>query len=110
MPWLILAGVLALCCVGSAFSYIDRLRQWSGYVTLMVFVSLGTGYLFARGCKVLDDKGKIFVFGLGYDTAMVTAYYLLPLAVLGLRLNAATLGGAALVLLGFVFIKLGSPS
>lgn len=106
MQYGFLSAVFVLCVLGSWASFTDRVRQGNYYVGLMAWVSVSTGLLFAWGCQWLNHKGRIFVFSLQYDIAMIVAYYALPLALGWCRVPLGTLFGALLILSGLLLIHL----
>jgi hypothetical protein len=99
--WHLLPVTFALCALGAALSYTD-LRRCGGYVPAMAALGAGCAALYAVGAKWLDDKGKVYVFGLTYDGLVLVAYYVLPLALFGARVRPGVLAGAALVAAGLV--------
>lgn len=107
MQYVIVALVFLLCVLGAWGTFTNRVRESGTYLPLMVAVSVGTGFLFAAGCRLLGDKARIFVFSLQYDVAMIAAYYILPLLFWGVRLHPATAAGAVLIIAGLLVIHLG---
>jgi len=107
--WCVLT-TLVLMIAGSIITYVDEYRRAGWYAPVFVAISAGNAVAFAVACKLLDAKNSIFVLSLALDGIMLFAYYLLPLLALGVRPSAAVLIGAALVVAGFVVIKLGGPT
>ncbi len=108
MIYLLLTLVFLLCVLGSWASFTDRVRNGGSYLPLMLAVSVGTGFLFACGCRLLDSKERIFVFSLGYDVVMATAYYLLPVLAFGCKPGPGVGWGALLIVLGLLLVHGGT--
>lgn len=104
-PYWLLLPVFLLCCAGSYLSYTDAARRGPHYVWQMALLGAGCAALFAVAARALDDKPRVYVFSLAYDFLMAVAYYLLPLAVFGVRLSPGVVAGVALAALGFALIK-----
>jgi hypothetical protein len=107
MQYLILTFVFLLCWLGAWATFTNRIRDGGIYLPLMLAVSVGTGYLFALGSRMLGEKERIFVFSLQYDVCMAAAYYLLPVLFFGCTLRNHTIAGAVLVVAGLAVIHLG---
>lgn len=104
IQYAIILLVFLLCWAGSWGTFTNRVRDGPWYLPLMLGVSVGTGFLFAFGARILAEKPKIFVFSLQYDVAMIVAYYLLPILFFGCRLTNGVLAGSLLVLVGLLVI------
>lgn len=100
----ILTLVFLACTIGAWASFTDSVRRSAWYVPLMAVVSLATGLLFAYGSRMLDDKGRIFVFSLLYDCAMAVAYYVLPILFFGCALKNQTIAAAVLIAAGLIVL------
>jgi len=104
-PYLLLIPVFIIYVIGSALSYIDALRRAWWYAPLFAILGVVTTYLFAWAAKLLDNKEKIYVFSLCYDTAMMIAYYLLPLLIFSTRPSTGVVIGTSLVVIGLFVVK-----
>lgn len=102
--WL-LVPVFLMCVAGSWLSYSDAARRSPGYVWWMVLLGGACAGLFGWAARALDDKAKLYAFSLFYDSLMMAAYYLLPLALFGARVSPGVLCGAALVAVGLLVVR-----
>lgn len=103
---LVLIGLL--CVVGSVLTFTDRLREAWFYLPALAILSASNGLLYAWGCRLMPDKQAIVVLGLVTDVLMVIAYYVLPMAVFGVRVNPCIIAGGITIVAGAVFLKLGA--
>ena len=97
--------LFVLLSAASAASYADTARRHWSYVPGMMILGSLTTLIFAYGSKLLDDKSRIFVYSLAYDCMMALCYYILPLIVLGVRVNAGVMIGSVLIIVGLIIIK-----
>ncbi len=104
-PWYALFPVFVLCIAGSALCYTDSLRRSEWDLPAMTVLGAVCAGLFAWATGRLDSKERAYVFSLYYDSAMMVAYYLLPLVLFGTRVTPGVMVGAALVALGLVVVK-----
>jgi hypothetical protein len=106
-PHLLLIPVFVICVIGSMLSYTDAFRRAWWYSPLFVTLGAATTYLFAWGAKLLDNKEKVYIFSLYYDSAMMVAYYLLPLLIFSTRPTTGVLVGTSLVVIviGLFIVK-----
>ncbi len=102
--WLILP-VSLMCLFGSWASYTKWVKDAAWYTPTIVVLSALCGLCFALAAKKFhDDKAGLYVFSLSYDTVMMFAYYLVPVALLGARGTTGVYVGAALVAGGLFLV------
>ncbi len=100
-------ATLVLLFLGSWATFTDSVRQSRWYVPAMMILSLLNALIFGIAARMLNDKERIFVLSLVLDALMVFAYYLVPLLAFGVRPSTPVLVGTGLIVLGFLFVKVG---
>lgn len=99
--------VAILVYSGSCFiSYSDHLKQSAWYFPIAIILGAMGSTLWFYGCKLLNSKEDIFVFGLMWDVVLVGVFYGIPILAFGVRLDKWTSISAALILLGILSLKL----
>jgi hypothetical protein len=102
--WL-LAPVAAMCVFGSWATYTKSAKDALWYTPTLVVLSALCGLCFALAAKKSgDNKPALYVFSLSYDTVMMAAYYLLPVALFGARGTTGVYVGAAMVAAGLLLV------
>jgi hypothetical protein len=71
----------------------------------MILVSAVNGWLFSIGCRDLDDKAGVYTFSLAFDFMMILAYYVVPIAIFGVRLSPGVILGSLIMLAGLAVVK-----
>lgn len=103
--WYILPLAFLVFLAGSVMSFSDSFRRSAWFIPGFTTANLAIGFLWVWAARLLDDKAKIYVYSLYWDSLMVLCYYLLPLLVMGIKLNTQTLCGIFLTVTGLVVIK-----
>ena len=103
--WGALTLIFLMCCVGSWASYTD-FKKTAAYLPLIMLMGCGCSLLFGYAARRLDDNAKLYVFSLGYDSGMMFAYYVLPIALFSTRLTPAVVVGAVLVIAGLLVVHI----
>jgi multidrug transporter EmrE-like cation transporter len=106
-PWLALIPAAASLFVGAWLSYQKDLRAcwwfpWA-FVALMVCNGLTWAWMARRA---VDDR-QLFTISIAWDVLTITAYNLMPLVLLGVRLSPVAIGGVCLVVAGACLVKWG---
>ena len=91
--------------LGSACSYVDRWRNADWYVSIFAALAGVAALIQAIGGRLTADREALFVYFLAIDALMLSAYYVLPLMVFDVHIPPGVYAGSALVLAGFVLIK-----
>ena len=107
-PYMLLIPVFVLCVAGSGLSYTDDLRRSPWYTFWMVVLGGACAGLFAWGAKLLDDRERLYVFSLWYDSTLYFCYYGLPILLFATRPSPGVLLGTVIVLAGLVVVKVSS--
>ena len=106
--WL-LAPVSVMCVFGAWSSYTKWAKDAAWYTPTMTVLAALCGLCFALAAKRFgDNKPGLYVFSLSYDTVMMAAYYLLPVALLGARGTVGVYTGAILVAAGLFLVHASS--
>ncbi len=104
-PYFLLLPVAIMCVVGSWSTYTKWAKDAPWYTPVLVLLSAMCGLCFALAAKQFqDDKARLYVFSLSYDSVMMAAYYLLPLVAFSTRVTPGVMCGAALVAIGLIMV------
>lgn len=103
--WYLLLPAFLVFLVGSAMSFSDTFRRSTWFIPGFTTANLAIGFLWIWAARLLDDKAKIYVFSLYWDSLMVLCYYILPLLAMGIKLNSQTVFGIVLTVIGLIVIK-----
>lgn len=102
MIYLLLAFLI--CSFGAYISYspmkAEPYARW-----LMMCLGGLIGWLWIVAIRKMDSE-RAYVFSLYWDSVVMTAYYLMPILLLGVRPNAGVLVGSAVVMAGLVIVKI----
>lgn len=93
------------CCI---VSYTDDWRNSYWYIPVITVVGLLINMIWAGVVKYLDDKQQIYIFGLVWDSIMMTTYYLLPILFFNVKLTKQTIFGLLFVVAGVIVLKFPS--
>ena len=104
-PYFLLVPVFLFCLMGAGLSYSDDARRHWSYTPWMIVLGAVCAGLFAWGAQLLDNKGKVFVFSIWYDSLVLACYYILPILIFGTRVSWGVMLGAAFVVAGLVIVK-----
>lgn len=105
VEWAILF-LVGLIYLGSAcFSYSESCRQSPWYWPISVFLGLLVSCIWYGMVRYLDDKQRIFVFNMCWDTMMCMAFYVTPIVFFGVKLDRWSAFGLFLMVFGLFIIK-----
>ena len=103
--WLILAVIACMYCVSAYLSYSEGCRRAPWYWPVSILVGLVISATWYAMVKYLDDKQRIYVYSMCWDTTMCCAFYITPLVFFGVKLDRWSVVGLAFMLTGLAIIK-----
>jgi multidrug transporter EmrE-like cation transporter len=106
--WLVLV-VIGLLYVCSAYlSYNEEWRRTDWFWPVSVVLGLVISSVWFAMVKYLDDKQRIYVYSLCWDSLMCGTFYLVPLIFFGVKLDRWSVLGLILMIAGVMLIKVRS--
>ncbi len=105
MEVVVLVIISIVYAIGCAFTYNEKFRQSDWFVLIGVAIGVTINALWFYAVKCLDDKDRIYTFGLIWDSIMMITYYLLPILMFGVKLDKVTIIALLLIVIGMVLLK-----
>lgn len=106
MEWIIITVTAVLYAMGCWLTYADGARNYWWYVPLGVLIGAVVNLFWFLAVKWLDDKQRIFVFNLIWDSVLLLIYYILPLILFGVSIDKKMVLAMTLIISGMVVLKL----
>lgn len=106
MEIIALIAIAVIYSVGCLLSYSEEYRRTSWFIWVGGLIGILINVIWFSLVKYLDDKQKIYIFGLIWDSIMMLIYYLLPMLVFGVKLNKISLFALSLIVCGMVILKI----
>jgi hypothetical protein len=106
-PWMALLPASVALFAGAWLSYQKDLRacQWFPWAFVGLMVSNGLTWAWMAR-RAVDDR-QLFTISVAWDVITFTAYNLMPLVLLGVRLSPIVIAGVWLVVMGACLVKWG---
>lgn len=102
--WLAITAVIYVIC-----AYLTYKEEWRNeWWYLPVSCSFGTILVFIwyLVIKYIGDKDRIYFYSICWDAILVGVYYLLPIALFGVKLDRYGIAGLSLMVAGLVLLKM----
>lgn len=106
MEWFFLALIACVYCSSAYLSYNQDFRRASWYWPTCVVMGLLTSGVWYAMVKYLDNKQRIYVYSLCWDTVMCCSFYLVPVFFFGGKLDRWAVFGLILMLVGLAVLKI----
>ena len=106
MQWLLLMIVSIIYLCESYLSYSDAWRRSYCYLPISIGLGLFSCIIWFVTVKYLDDRQRIYIFSLFWDSAMCFAFYLVPIICYNVKLDCWSLFGLFLMVAGLTIIKI----
>lgn len=103
---LVLIGIM--CGLSAWITYKESNRNSSWFIPTLIGIDIVSNLVWAGMTRYLDDKQKIYVFSLFWDTVMVLVWYFIPIMFFGVKIDRWILLGVLLMILGLSIIKVRS--
>jgi uncharacterized membrane protein len=98
---------LLLMTAGSVMSYSESVKSRWWFPWAVVCVGTVNSLLWSVAARWTPDRRELYSVSAAWDVATITAYNVLPLVAMGVRLSPAAWVGFALVVTGAFLVKQG---
>lgn len=105
MEWIVLLFASLLYFARAYLTYTEEARKQWWFIPFAVGLGVITSIMWFSIVKWMDDKQRIYVYSLFWDTAIIAVYYLMPPLLFGVKMDRWALLGLALIVGGVVLIK-----
>lgn len=105
MIWYLLL-IFACYLAGSWMTYTPWFRDSDRYPLSFIVISVVMATAWVYASRTTNQRGLLTMSAV-CDTAMILAYYVLPLIAFGVRANGLTVLGVLLIVAGAVSVKFG---
>lgn len=106
-PWWALLPAAFVLCFGSYLSYQKAFKETPYFAWTMIALYVANGWLWAWAARRAESDRQLYSVSVAWDVATLTAYNVLPLLVVGVRLSGTAFVGFVLVVLGACLVKWG---
>jgi drug/metabolite transporter (DMT)-like permease len=89
-------------------TYKESNRNSSWFIPALLAIGTVVNLVWAGMARYLDNKQKIYIFSLLWDTVMVLVWYFIPILFFGVKIDRWILLGVLLMVLGLSIIKVRS--
>lgn len=97
--------ITILYMIGCFITYNDFTRNQWWFVPLGVLLGLIGSFVWYYTCKVVEDKERILVLSLVWDSILIAVYYGMPILFFNVKLDKISTIGAIFILVGIIILK-----
>lgn len=105
MEWFVLFLVGLIYSFSAYITYTESRDKWWA-IPVGTLLGAIVAILWFTMARYLEDKHRIYVYSLFWDTTMWVVYYTIPLLFFGVKLDRWLVVGLSLIITGMVVIKI----
>lgn len=106
MEWVWLAVAMAAYVISCTLGFQEEFRRNSPwFIPINMLIGIGVSTIWYLNIRHLDDKDRIYFYGIVWDMGIVLTYYIIPLIFFDVRLSKLGLLGIGLMIAGMLLLK-----
>jgi drug/metabolite transporter (DMT)-like permease len=107
MEWVWFAIAMLGYVVSCNFAFHEEFRRNSPwFIPINVLIGVALSTIWYINIRNLDDKDRIYFYGVVWDMGIVLTYYILPIIFFEVKLNRFGLAGVGFMIFGMLLLKL----